>query len=111
MFNENAYQARSTRARKRRLKFTLSGQRLPKEDSFDVFRRHYSSILCILMYSVFSAISYPESSGFLVSGGDAGRDSGTGGGGGELSIFPIGMARPMSMAIVTSRAFSPGKFK
>ena len=48
MFNENAYQARSTRARKRRLKFTLSGQRLPKEDSFDVLRRLFC-LLCNLV--------------------------------------------------------------
>ena len=26
-------------------------------------------------------------------------------------IFPIGIARPMSLAIVTSRAVSPAKFK
>ena len=34
--------------RERRLKFTVSGQRLPKEGSFHVFRRHHLSILSSL---------------------------------------------------------------
>ena len=32
-------------------------------------------------------------------------------GGGELSNFSCRIARPMSLAIETSRAVSPGKFK
>ena len=43
-------------------------------------------------------------------GGAAGGGGG-GGGGGELSHLSCRIARPMSLAIVRSRAVSPGKFK